>query len=783
MRERKVHVVISSESHFSPSGGYSAIYVIDGTKQMRFVMECPKASAVSERMPYRYLNPIQTAFFHFWDEKTDSSVICVAPTSAGKTGLIHIFFSKFDGRKLYVAPTKALCEEKYQELCGIFGKSNVSLRTGDRFEFVPPQTEYIVATYESCLAAIRSKSSWFAEVRAVCVDELHFLMFGGSRGIFLEELIAHAISSEKSMLALSATIPRPAAEEYANWLKAKLFYSDWRPVPLERRVEPLSEIEKKLFGERVRGELHHRIAKVISRASKSQKVLVFVYKKSLGWKILEELDKLGFPVLNETVPFEKKNIAPPEKSVAAFHNADIPHEERQEIENQFRNGNLRFLISTQTMAYGVNLPADEAFIIVRNWMSKTIPDVSTIMQMEGRVGRFGMSEKGISRIVPVAGEKILLDELNEFHTSPDTRTSLEKLIDGHERERRITTEDAMSLLVLGIIVSNEIDMRDRKTGEQEIKRTLRFMKTTLSEEVSEIIEILEDSGCIKDGRVTLLGRILATSFVPPSAYRNFIRRFYSIPRQNRLEHISYIIKPILFFRELSGAFVDMLPEHLKVQIKQKIDRVFEEESILELWMSGELWWYFKYPPAQFYFRPDALQLVKLLSQLKFGHFIDISLTEIMKIGMSLSYGVHPDFCLITAVDGIGFSRAGAICFAARELNMDLNQFVNLARSGDERALKALYRTILRRYEHMDPSLKSEWAQLAGTQKYQERLNVISRANDEVEKIRTLISSFDERSIDEELVRIMVFTKHGSRTAMEMTEEDLYLFLKHDGEVS
>lgn len=777
----KEQVIVSSESLFTKSGGYSAIYLFDGRKETKTIKDCPETTKLGLNIPYKYLNPIQTAFFYFWDEKKDNSALCVAPTSAGKTGLIHIFFSKFKGRKVYLAPTKALCEEKYHEFCSFFGKQNVSIRTGDKFEFVPPKTEYVVATYESCLSSVRSKGSWFLDSEAICIDEVHFIMFGGTRGIFLEELTAYILANGKSLLSLSATIPRTAAQEYAEWLRAKLFYSDWRPVPLERIIEPLPELEKKIFGGKIKGELSQRIANVITHTARSPKVIIFVYKKSLGWKIIEELDKQGITVLNETIPFERKNLNSKSKESVAFHNADIPLEERREIENQFRNGNLRFLVSTQTMAYGVNLPADEAFIIAKNWMSKTIPDISTILQMEGRVGRFGISEKGISRIIPIAGEKVLLKELDSFKNSPDTRTSLQKLVDGEERERKIMEVDAMSLIVLGIIVSNDIDLTDRKEAEDEIKRMLKHMKTTFPIEVGRILDILEDSGCIKNGKITPLGRILTTSFVPPSAYIEFKRRYNHIEPKQRKNSIGYIIRPLLFFRDFNSGFLDMLPENLRDSLESKINKSFESESILNLWMMGELWWYFRYPPSQFYLRPDALQLVKLLSQMKFYGLIDLTLYEIMEIGLSLAYGIHPDFSIVSSIDGIGFSRGGAIYFSAQELELSLPQFIKGIKENKENIKKTIYRTMLERFEKIDPSLRSEWAMQKDSIKYQERMNMIAKINEEIKSITNILSSSSEdKMIDDEMVRIMVFVKHGSKPAIEMSKEDLKLFLKYDG---
>jgi helicase len=775
-------IVISEESYFTKQGGFAVIYR-EGKKSQRFVKDCPKVSDLDFALPYDFLNPLQTAFLYFWDPIKDKSALCVAPTSAGKTGIIYIFFSKFKGRKIYLAPTKSLCDEKFREFQKIFGRENVSLRTGDRFDFKPPQTEYVVATYESFLSAIRSRSSWFEDAEAVCIDEVHFLMFGGTRGITLEEIIAHLRARGKNILALSATVPREAAEEYSDWLSAKLFFSSWRPVPLERIVEPLSEIEKRIFGSKIKDELPRRIFKVAVALAKSPKVIIFVYKKSLGWKILEEFYKEGYGIANETVPFEKTVNVPPEEAVAGFHNADIPYEERVKIEEAFRDGNLKFLISTQTMAYGVNLPADEAFIIVRNWMSKVLPDTSTIIQMEGRVGRFGISQKGISRIIPLSGENLLKRELKNFFESPDTRTSLQKLIQGEDRERKITDLDAITLITLGIIVSSDVELKDKRRAEEEIKKVLSFMKTTFNYDVGKVISILEDAGCIKDGKITPLGRILASTLIPPSAYREFRRRYYGVSPSDRLNAIAYIIRPILFFRDFQKGFIDLLPERLRTDIEAKISDVYEEESILELWMMGEIWWYFRNPPAQFYLRPDALQFVKFISQLKFYGYIDISLKEIMKIALSLSFGVHPDFSLLCGKGNIGFGRGNSIYYATKQKNLSLGEVIELMKKKDKGFAKALYDVMLARAEFLDPSLRSEWAKYDKSKEI-ERIKIIERINQE---INTILSSFDDVQseddlFDEEMARVMVFVKLGVEPALQMSKDDLKVFLQQDGKV-
>jgi helicase len=360
---------------------------------------------------------------------------------------------------------------------------------------------------------------------------------------------------------------------------------------------------------------------------------------------------------------------------------------------------------------------------------------------------------------------------------------LQKLIQGEDRERKITDLDAITLITLGIIVSSDVELKDKKRAEEEIKKVLSFMKTTFNYDVGKVISILEDAGCIKDGKITPLGRVLASTLIPPSAYREFRRRYYGVSPSDRLNAIAYIIRPILFFRDFQKGFIDLLPERLRTDIEAKISDVYEEESILELWMMGEIWWYFRNPPAQFYLRPDALQFVKFISQLKFYGYIDISLKEIMKIALSLSFGVHPDFSLLCGRGNIGFGRGNSIYYAAKQKNLRLGEVIDLVKKKDKGFARALYDVMLARAEFLDPSLRSEWAKYDKSKEL-ERIKIIERINQE---INTILSSFDDVQneddlFDEEMARVMVFVKLRVEPALQMSKDDLKVFLQQDGKV-
>ena len=76
-----------------------------------------------------------------------------------------------------------------------------------------------------------------------------------------------------------------------------------------------------------------------------------------------------------------------------FHYSKIDKDKRHELENNYRNKTVQRMVSTSTLAWGVNLPCDVG-IIFGGHRGPALVDAQDIKQMAGRVGRYGLSEKG-----------------------------------------------------------------------------------------------------------------------------------------------------------------------------------------------------------------------------------------------------------------------------------------------------------------------------------------------------------------------------------------------------
>ncbi len=83
-----------------------------------------------------------------------------------------------------------------------------------------------------------------------------------------------------------------------------------------------------------------------------------------------------------------------------FHHAGLHKEDRDLIEGGFRAGHIKVLVSTSTLAWGVNLPA--RVVVIRDISNDAVgEDLSSldILQMLGRAGRPQYDDKGFGWII------------------------------------------------------------------------------------------------------------------------------------------------------------------------------------------------------------------------------------------------------------------------------------------------------------------------------------------------------------------------------------------------
>ncbi len=667
------------------------------------------------KVSFKSLNPIQTLFFKFYE---GGNALVSSPTSSGKTLIALLFYLKNrdSGRFIYTAPTKSLIWEKFREFRSFF--RTIGIRTGDLLEELDEIVQpAVVATYESLLSAARNRVRWFEEAGVVVIDEIHIIR-DPSRGAGIEEIVSYCLEEGIPVLSLSATIP--GAEELARWIGAELFIeSEWRPVPLERKVFNMPKLLRKIKAPKNSPE--EKIVSILEHLDLEGKTIAFVPRKDLGWQSLKVENTIyNRRVLNETLPFEVEETE--SKEIVAFHNADVPQEEREKIEKEFKEGNLHRLYATQTLAYGVNLPADNVVIFVRGsfdrftYRYRFFPDPLTILQMEGRAGRFGLSEKGYSFIIVTGAKEGALEKALEEELQMPFETALSSGIERRESAACPNRKKSyLSLMILGPLI------RYGSRWKEAVKSMFSIKKNPLLiNEIEEILEELESAGFIVDGKPSLLTRILVSSFVSPFCYREFQERLQSAKGSleagiEKTYLYSFIVRPFIR-RELNPSTVALFTGKAFYEEAQKIrDRVEEitgldvndNSDVLAFYASGKFFPFKNVarPPGDLSTLPTESSLLgQLLCRLNIFDF-----ETLHRIAMMIRSGIPFEFSLLGSVDGLGYMRGNALALTGQRVGI-ANEIalVNGIREENRELLEVLKETLSLRYDRRE-SLEKEFS--------------------------------------------------------------------------
>lgn len=360
----------------------------------------------SKHFSYSKFNPVQSAVFKDV-YKSDGNVLISAPTGAGKTDIALLAILRAlrvkDSTVIYIVPMKALATEVFLKLKRILVLYRVIEYTGDTEidSRIASTARVVVCTPEKFDAATRRLSCVFSHVKLVVIDEIHLLE--DDRGPVLEAIVARTFKrceteqSATRIMGLSATLPN--YKDVAEFIKAQhvhFFDKAFRPVPLRMTITGFTKASD------YRSECDYLAEKVRFFLGKQKQVLVFVHSRSRTFKIALFLSQ-NTPVEQVTIPASSARLKGDLQSLASksvgVHHAGLSREDRLIMEEMFRDGHLRVLVCTSTLAWGVNLPAYAVIISGSTFYDPSKGQFSDlgildILQIFGRAGRPQYDSRG-----------------------------------------------------------------------------------------------------------------------------------------------------------------------------------------------------------------------------------------------------------------------------------------------------------------------------------------------------------------------------------------------------
>jgi ATP-dependent Lhr-like helicase len=315
-----------------------------------------------------------------------------APTGSGKT--LAAFLWALDQARpgegtqvLYVSPLKALNYDVERNLrgplAGIGSKLSVAVRTGDtpakeRAAMLKSPPDILITTPESLFLLLTSRArETLKTVRVVILDEVHAVA-GSKRGAHLVlslERLERITGEPFQRIGLSAT-QRPMDE-------IGRFVSGGRPIELVdagrakeldlRVVVPLDDMREPGEGGSIWPSIYPALLELVEG---HRSTILFVNNRRLAERLALRLNELA------------------EKEIARAHHGSLAREQRIEVEELLKRGDIPVLVATSSLELGIDMGAVDLVIQVESPKS-----VARGLQRIGRAGH-RLDEPSKGRIFP-----------------------------------------------------------------------------------------------------------------------------------------------------------------------------------------------------------------------------------------------------------------------------------------------------------------------------------------------------------------------------------------------
>ncbi len=415
----------------------------------------------------------------FQDEALDAvdadvNVLVSAPTGSGKTLIANYAIGRVldqGQRAFYTTPLKALSNQKYAELCELWGEQRVGLLTGDTS--VNRLADVVVMTTEVLRNMLLTDSDQLTKLGLVILDEVHYLQDPFRGGVWEEVLIL--TPSAVRFVALSATIGNAAF--VGKWFgevrgETTVITEATRPITLHqhlavvRRGQPTAEVLELLDAERLSDDVRRidnamkatrrfrpgprwqgpkstappapfrapRRSELLQALEREDllPVIVFIFSRSacddavrqcrrdgLLFTTPEQRREIELVAEARLIDFSDDDLHALEYSDfidslrrgLAMHHAGMVPAFREIVETCFIQNLLAVVFATETLALGVNMPARSVALERFSKYSdagRRFLTSGEYAQMTGRAGRRGLDDEGHA-IVCFTPESSLVD--------------------------------------------------------------------------------------------------------------------------------------------------------------------------------------------------------------------------------------------------------------------------------------------------------------------------------------------------------------------------------------
>jgi len=311
--------------------------------------------------------------------------------------------------------------------------------------------------------------------------------------------------------------------------------------------------------------LAEKLSQIISKDKKHD------YKSMISLERLSDISSGIFKVLSPPTK-QCMKLSECAKFGAAFHHSGLVSEQRKMVEENFKEGNIKVIVATPTLAIGVDLPAFR--VIIRdlkrfgNWGMQYIP-VLEYEQQAGRAGRPSYDSYG--EAICIADDKSEKQEIYDTYITGVPEPIVSKL----------AVEPIMRTYILSLIASEFIRSRDEL--EEFFSQTFYAKHYGDTDKLRQIIfrmiEQLEEWGFIITGDDKAKGGIEADTS------KDFVSALKVAFKKQKDDDEK--VSATLLGHRVSELYLDPYTAHniidsLKIGLKKQPEGLFTSYSIMHL---------------------------------------------------------------------------------------------------------------------------------------------------------------------------------------------------------
>jgi helicase len=504
------------------------------------------------------LLPVQERAIKEFGLFAGGNLVVFSPTSSGKTfigEMAAVKAARANTRVFYLVPQRALAEEKFREFRARYSPIGIDVVVSSRdhrqhdAQIRDRQFEVAIVVFEKLRALLVSQPNLLTDVGLVVVDELQMLT-DPERGPTLELLLTklRMAPTQPRLIGLSAVLGR--AEALTQWLGARLLMDERRPIELRKGVLCQGEYRYREHNSGTIGTETFRhveskdrnelmVAAAMELLERGEQALLFVPDRGTAVSLARVLaTRVTLPLATQAIEdlreaeetHMRDALTQTLESSVAFHHADMTTEEREIVERSFRDGSVRALVATSTLAMGVNLPTKNVILDGRRWETNGPFDRPALVDlskseyenMSGRAGRLAFTND--------FGRSLLVT-----HSRYQAESWLEGYI-GREFENIVPTlkHDRIEDLVLDLVASGMAKSRSALTdiflasftGRVHWAETMG--REAFVEAVGAAIGICTEGGLIRQGQrgklsITKIGKVAAARSIGAETAAAFAR--------------------------------------------------------------------------------------------------------------------------------------------------------------------------------------------------------------------------------------------------------------------